>query len=110
MKQLHSALNREHKLKHWGRLQYGLFLKGAGLSVDDAMAFWQAMFTKIMGLDQFQKQYAYNVRHMYGKEGKRTNYTPYSCLKIIMGNPPAAGDHHGCPYRHFDEDHLSSLL
>ncbi|CAM9128454.1 unnamed protein product [Ectocarpus sp. 12 AP-2014] len=110
MKQLHSALNREHKLKHWGRLQYGLFLKGAGLSVDDAMAFWQAMFTKIMGLDQFQKQYAYNVRHMYGKEGKRTNYTPYSCLKIIMGNPPAAGDHHGCPYRHYDEDHLSSLL
>lgn len=41
MKQLHSALNREHKLKHWGRLQYGLFLKGAGLGVDDAMAFWQ---------------------------------------------------------------------
>lgn len=41
MKQLHTALNREHKLKHWGRLQYGLFLKGAGLSVDDAMAFWQ---------------------------------------------------------------------
>lgn len=43
MKQLHSALNREHKLKHWGRLQYGLFLKGAGLSVDDAMAFWQVL-------------------------------------------------------------------
>lgn len=41
MRQLHSALNREHKLKHWGRLQYGLFLKGAGLGVDDAMAFWQ---------------------------------------------------------------------
>lgn len=37
----------------------------------------KGMFTKIMSLDQFQKQYAYNVRHMYGKEGKRTNYTPY---------------------------------
>ena len=41
MKHLHKALNREHKLKHWGRLQYGLFLKGAGLGVEDAMAFWQ---------------------------------------------------------------------
>ncbi|CAN0259731.1 unnamed protein product, partial [Discosporangium mesarthrocarpum] len=77
MRELHYSLKREHKLKHWGRLQYGLFLKGAGLGVDDAMAFWQAEFTKIMGVDQFQKQYAYNVRHMYGKEGKRTNYTPY---------------------------------
>lgn len=29
MRNLHMALTREHKLKHWGRLQYGLFLKGA---------------------------------------------------------------------------------
>lgn len=27
-----------------------------------------------------------------------------------MGNPPGAGDHHGCPYRHYDEEHLSNLL
>jgi hypothetical protein len=26
---LHVNLKRDHKLKHWGRLQYGLFLKGA---------------------------------------------------------------------------------
>ncbi|CAM9610744.1 unnamed protein product, partial [Phaeothamnion confervicola] len=103
MRQLHRALRREHKLKHWGRLQYGLFLKGAGLRAEDAMAFWQAEFTKIMA-------YAYNVRHMYGKEGKRTNYTPYSCLKAIMGNPPGPGDHHGCPYRHYDEAHLAGLV
>ena len=29
MKHLHKSLKAEHKLKHWGRLQYGLFLKGA---------------------------------------------------------------------------------
>jgi DNA primase large subunit len=65
---------------------------------------------QIMTVDQFTKQYAYNVRHMYGKEGKRTNYTPYSCLKIIMSAGPGGGEHHGCPYRHNDESHLSSLL
>ena len=26
---LQTNLKRDHKLKHWGRLQYGLFLKGA---------------------------------------------------------------------------------
>jgi DNA primase large subunit len=47
---------------------------------------------------------------MYGKEGKRASYTPYPCPKIIVGNPPQSGDHHGCPFRHYDDDHLSQLL
>jgi DNA primase large subunit len=29
MKNLHKNLKSDHKLKHWGRLQYGLFLKAA---------------------------------------------------------------------------------
>ena len=52
-------------------------------------------FTTLLVYLQFEKSYAYNVRHSYGKEGKRANYTAYSCMKIIMSNAPSQGDHHG---------------
>ena len=91
MKNLHDNLKKDHKLKHWGRLQYGLFLKGAGMEMEDALMFWENHFTKLISHDNFQKQYAYSFRHMYGKEGARKNYTPYSCMKIIMGTPPEPG-------------------
>ena len=31
MQTLHEGLRANHHLKHWGRMQYGLFLKGVGL-------------------------------------------------------------------------------
>jgi len=73
------------------------------------MRFWRTEFTKSMPVDKFDKQYAYNVRYNYGKEGKRTDYTPYSCMKIIT-SAPATGDYHGCPFRHFDSDQLTGTL
>ncbi|XP_070556107.1 DNA primase large subunit-like [Ptychodera flava] len=110
MRQLHEALRQEHHLRHWGRMQYGLFLKGIGITLDDALRFWRAEFTKKVDPDKFDKSYAYNIRHNYGKEGKRADYTPYSCMKIIMNNAPATGDHHGCPFRHSDASLLKQRL
>ncbi|KAL7466663.1 hypothetical protein ACHAXS_006950, partial [Conticribra weissflogii] len=111
MQQLHSGLKRDHKLKHQGRLQFGLFLKGAGMSMDEHLLYFQREFTKIMTAEQFTKQYSYSIRHMHGKEGKRASYTPYNCTKIIFGNAPqAAVEHHGCPYKHYDDQNLSALL
>ncbi|KAG0349249.1 hypothetical protein BG004_000029 [Podila humilis] len=109
MEHLHNELRREKHTKHGGRMQYGLFLKGMGLSLEQALIFWQTAFEKKTP-DEFNKQYAYNVRHSYGMEGKRTDYTPYSCKSIIMGTAPGAGDHHGCPFRHFNTPNLRATL
>ncbi|NXA40035.1 PRI2 primase, partial [Eudromia elegans] len=111
MRQLHKALRENHHLRHGGRMQYGLFLKGIGLTLEQALEFWKKEFIRgKVDADKFDKGYAYSIRHSYGKEGKRTDYTPYSCMKIIMSNPPSQGDYHGCPFRHCDPELLKQKL
>ncbi len=111
MKNLHNALKKDHKIKHSGRLQYGLFLKGAGMEMQDAMQFWEMHFGKVMTHDSFVKQYSYNIQHLYGKVGARKNYTPYSCQKIIMGEQGNFSQtFHGCPYKSVGEGALAGLL
>ncbi|ATY62546.1 DNA primase, large subunit [Cordyceps militaris CM01] len=114
MAHLHRSLRRDAHLKHYGRLQYTLFLKGIGLSLEEALAFWRAGFHKVTD-DTFNKEYRYNVRHAYGDVGGDSNrrgggYSPFGCQKILTEHPPGAGDAHGCPYRHFDADNLTALV
>ncbi|KAI8915567.1 eukaryotic and archaeal DNA primase, large subunit-domain-containing protein [Gorgonomyces haynaldii] len=109
MKHLYDALQRDAHLKHMGRLQFGLFLKGIGLTLEEAMIFWRKSFNRMTD-EEFQKKgYSYGVRYNYGMEGKRTNYTPYSCVKIIS-TMPGPQEAHGCPFRHFSAENLSSFL
>ncbi|KAK5213278.1 DNA primase subunit pri2 [Exophiala xenobiotica] len=114
MKHLHSTLRKNNHLKHYGRLQYTLFLKGIGLTLEDCLLFWRQSF-KLITDDQFNKEYRYNVRHAYGDVGGDVNrrgrgYAPYSCQKILTEHPPGSGEAHGCPYRHFSVDNLTSML
>ncbi|KAI0831416.1 DNA primase large subunit [Trametes gibbosa] len=109
MRNLHMCLRRDKHLKHFGRLQYGLFLKILGLSIEEALVFWRKSFSKIQD-DKFNKEYKYNIRHSYGLEGKRANYAAKSCQQILMSDQPGPGDSHGCPYRHFSPDNLQSAL
>ncbi|KAE9414058.1 hypothetical protein Angca_006721, partial [Angiostrongylus cantonensis] len=110
MRQIHLRLRADHHLRHGARRQYGLFLKAIGLSLDEAMMFMREEFTKKLDSDKFEKQYAYNIRHMYGKEGRRANYPALPCSAIILSNPPAAGDCHGCPFKHVDQQLLAQRL
>lgn len=52
MKRLHVFLRSDHHLKHQARQQYGLFLKGAGLPLDQALIFWKSEFTKKIDSDK----------------------------------------------------------
>jgi len=114
MRNLHTTLRKNNHLKHYGRLQYTLFLKGIGLSLEDCLLFWRQSF-KLLTDDQFNKEYRYNVRHAYGDVGGDANrrgrgYTPYSCQKLLTEAPPGPGQTHGCPYRTYSPDNLVGLL
>ena len=103
-------INQYSHLTHFGRLQYTLFLKGAGLSVDEALKFFQKKYEKKTPADKFEKEYAYNIRHSYGLEGKRVSYTPYTCEKIINMNGPMGRECHGCPFKAYSAENLRKIL
>lgn len=111
---LHRTLRRDAHLKHYGRLQYTLFLKGMGLNLEECLIFWRSGFHKVTD-DTFNKEYRYNVRHLYGDVGGDANrrgggYSPFTCQKILTEHPPGPGEAHGCPYRHFSLENLTALL
>jgi len=111
MKRLVEQLNERDHLRHGGRMQLGLFLKGIGLPLEESLAFWRHHFTKRgrMNVERWEKEHAYNVRHNYGLEGSRIDYTPYSCNKIISAKAEQ-NDFHGCPYVNLDEQQLRGML
>ena len=110
MQLIHKTLTKESHLRHIGRLQYGLFLKGIGLSMDESLNFWKTKFASKTPGDKFDKDYAYNIRHSYGKEGKRNDYIPYSCNRIQNLPIPSSAETHGCPFKLYSEEKLKSIM
>lgn len=110
MKRLYTALRTHHHLKHFGRLQLGLFLKGLGFSMEDAIRFWREEFCQTMTVDKFIKMYEYSIRHYYGKVGKMADYNPWGCYKITKFEGIGESEHHGCPFRHAQRTELHKIL
>ena len=71
MRHLHESLRRDHHLRHFGRLQYGLFLKSIGLTLEQALTFWRAEFTKKMEPDKVC-------------DGSQLYLFPYPCLFLFV--------------------------
>jgi DNA primase large subunit len=110
---LMSGLEENHHLKYAGRQQFTLFIKGIGLGPNEALKFWQRMFTNgpgAMTIEKFNKEYKYNIRHSYGLEGARINYKPWNCSQIMSKPKPNKQEYHGCPYRDLQTESLVSLL
>ena len=87
MKHLHTTLRKNSHLKHFGRLQYTLFLKGIGLNLEDCLMFWRQSFNKITD-DTFNKEYRYNVRHVYGDVGGDANRPWSRILALLLSKDP----------------------
>lgn len=110
MRFAYERLRSDGHLKYQGRQQLSLFLKGIHVPMAEALKFWRQSFRKT-NEEQFQREYAYNIRHNYGQEGKRANYGCPPCTKIIGSTPSSASEAHGCPFsRNFAGGSLSTVL
>lgn len=92
MRHLHSVLKSRHRLSHYARLYYSLFLKEIGMKLDDSIAFWKREYSKphtctsvcSHNWQSNEKKFIYSIRHMYGLEGSRRNYKTPDCKLICV--------------------------
>ena len=55
--------------------------------MEGALEFFQNHFCQSISIDKFNKEYAYNIRYMYGKEGRRIPLQPLPCKYMIKSIP-----------------------
>lgn len=114
MLNLHQNLRKRHRLSHYQRFYYSLFLKDIGMPVEEAIDFWGAEYRQSPNgslncchhWNTDEKKYSYGIRHMYGLEGRRKSYTSVSCQRIQSSDTSC--DEGGCPFKSFDN--LQMLL
>jgi DNA primase large subunit len=110
MQEIYGGLKKKHQLKHWGRLQLGLFLKGVGMTLNENIALFSTELAKVADGNKKQSEYKYYIEHMYGKKGKKTDYTPWSCNKIAEKAIPSGNDIYGCPFKYYSDANLKNAL
>ena len=92
MEHLHLELRRKHRLSHYARFYYTLFLKECGMNLEDALIYWRNEYSKPHSCTSLcthdwrtdAKKFTYSIRHMYGLEGGRKNYKTPNCQGICV--------------------------
>lgn len=100
-----NKLKKTRHIKYNDRQTLCLFLKDTGVSVEENIQFMRSAFDVTKSV--FDKEYLYGIRHNYGLEGKKANYSSFTCKKIIsMSREPNTC---GCPFTN-DLDGLSEYM
>jgi len=103
---------QKKRLKHQGKLQLRPFLKECGFIFEESMRWWKTELCRDKEVDavSFEKNYAYDIEHTYGKKGNFQGQNAFGCAKII-GFPIGAGVQvHGCPFRQMEMPQLKQQL
>ena len=106
MQNIYHELQANHHLKYWGRQHFGIFLKSLGLNITESLVFWKDAFAPKIDESKFNKEYAYNVKHIYGQVGGRMVAPNLTCQKVISSDEPCTG----CPFKKFNVDALRASL
>ncbi len=98
-------LKKEGYLEHQQRWQLGSFLKRLGMPLEAQLRFWYetAVDNVNITFEEFSRRGGYQIRHLYGLEGGRTDYDVPKCKTIIFGG-------YFCPFQHLNPKYLETFL
>ncbi len=90
-------------IPHGERVQLALFLKGLGMPLEEQLKFWyKAVDNMGISWDNYLRKGGYYIRHIYGLEGSRKDYSPPKCETIIS--------RYFCPFSKLDSSSLREVL
>ncbi|KAF7703964.1 putative DNA primase large subunit [Cucumispora dikerogammari] len=90
--QMIETLKEKKHLYNTERLIVSRFFHSVGVKIDDLIPYLKGLYQ--VSEEEFNKSYLYNIKHVYGLEGKRADYKSFPCTKIIF----AEGRCSGCPF------------
>ncbi|XP_066603015.1 DNA primase large subunit-like [Prorops nasuta] len=109
MKDFHNHLRKHHHLRNNGRYLYALFLKNIQIPLNEAEVFWEAEFLKhVNESTDTINRYIYWLRHVFGEVGRKADYQPFKCEKVIFFG--SGNDCCSCPYKSLPSDALQEKL